>query len=184
MKLWLLSSAIVSTVCLVACGPPEEGEAEFAKSESALKLNCILTDDLSNSCGCASVLPAPSTPIRYSVATGDIDFVRVRLTTPNSYNVNFRTVTPAGAAPIDTYCTQYNDTCGAIATNDDYQNGPHCFLGGGVIVNASPVDLVFAVRPANKTWPFFPSTGAYGIVVTINGHDYIPPVVAPGEFVD
>lgn len=184
MKLWLLSSAIVSTACLAACGPPEEGEAEFAESESALKFDCILTDDLTNSCGCASVLPRPTPMINYKLSVGDIDFVRIRLTS-GSYNITFRTATPPGMPAIDTYCTEYNSTCGAIGIGDEYQGGPHCGITTGAVVPVGTTrDMVFSVGSGYHPLGFSPNTGAYNIVVTINGHDYVPPVIGPGELVN
>lgn len=201
MKLWLLSSAIVSTACLVACGPPEEGEAEFAESESALVRSggggdtgggdgaagleaCAITDDVSDNFTCSTLISTTASwqgvTNTYSIsAKADRDFFRVRIAPNISYQVQFETVAATGSTVVDTRCEHLNSSGIPIVLNDDRGTSPRCMLLFGLKEYPLVRELTFMVTSTSKGVPMAGSSaiGQYRmrlILTGVSGPDFGP----------
>lgn len=178
MKLWLLSSAIVSTACVAACGPPESGEEEFAEQSAALAAAgvCVLTDDVGDTFNC-STLVSPFASWQGVTATytlsakTDRDFFRFRFAPNISYHVQFETLAAPGAAPLDSRCELLNSSGIPTLFSDDFGGSASCALNLGLKSSPSVRDLTFMVTGTNKGAPMAGSTaiGAYRIRLTLTG---------------
>lgn len=169
-----------------ACGGEEEsqfGETRAALDLSGIKTDCVLFDDLTNVCSCASQYGGNDKTYQLG-STTDVDFVRVRVGAGTPYpivgpfNLTFSTRTPAGGTQVDTFCVEYDRTCRAITSAESNPNaGWHCMISSGGNTTNGPMEFLFAVRSGNQAR--YANVGAYQMSVTINGHDRGEPPPPP-----
>lgn len=189
MKLWLLGSAIVSTACLAACGPPEEGEAEDQSAAlirgggggdtgdgaSALE-TCALTDDVSDVFACSTLISTTAswqgvTNIYNISAKTDRDFFRFRIAPNRTYQVQFETLAATGSTVVDTRCEHLNSSGLPVALSDDSGGSPRCKLTFPLKVNSAVRELTFMVTSTSKSVPMAGSSaiGQYTMRLILTG---------------
>jgi hypothetical protein len=211
MKLWLLSSAIVSTACLAACGPAEDPAEEPTEETQAGVVTigggggtlCTLTDDVASVCGCN---PTPSVPmylppdtwptnIYYIWPRSDRDYFKVEIPEgPGGYYIKFETLpgnsTFAGRYELtDTVCGVYDPSCRPAGNPVDraLSSSESCSVYTGLLVRgAGPTYATFYVSgtPSTKTVvsPYV-ATGSYRVKATITGRDGTV-YVPPNDVID